>query len=271
MEFVAIITKTVIALATFVQALRSLTITFVEAKKLISQNIEDVDKKPLWSQFMKSKRIKYISLLFVVSFAFSAWAYSDNANPLTKSRRVGIPPFVNKTEYKWMIDQEIGGELKPFDKYSWNAAETLSAILSDIPDEHHNYVIVDQQEIDDSLDQIKRSGSVFYDEKTQLELGRLLAANTFVKGTITRISVPNMPSIDMSSYQQKKVEVTISITVKQVQDGIVVHKHEYNGKDVDICKKKENCKTDQNMILNAIKNALGKIAKDKKFVASLTK
>ncbi len=269
LELLTFITKAVIALAAFLKATKFLIKEFVEAKNYLAENIDKVTTETIWGQIMRSNHMKHISFLFIVGTVFAGWAYSDEGNPLRKPQRVGIPPFVNATPTKWMNDRVIAGGSIKFDSYSWNAADKLSEIVSDLS--NSEFDIVDIAEIDDSAAEILKSANGRYDSNTQVAFGKLWQADTYVKGTLTSINCKPTPKTEYSAYITKKATVKISIVVKNLERGVKVFTKVFDGTHAALCSKEGNCPPDSDIIEEAIEKVLNKVAKDKKFIASLTK
>lgn len=266
--------KTVVAIVSFLAVLLESIEAVPRVLKVLQGFATDSpnEQKLDWRNVMTFKRVLIVAVLFVASLGFAAWAYTDEANPFKKTI-VAVPPFVNITEHNWLttkrIPQEDGSTKEVnIDQLSLDGAFRLRGILVNSDELKNKITVINEQELVRSLEAIHFSKTGLVDQDAQLEIGKMLAANTDVLGKITHITLrlSKLPG----GFRSKTAEVTVAIEVYKRETRKVVYANTYTAKPPADLKKEGEEFDDKDLIIKALSKALQEIAKDKKFLSVLS-
>lgn len=231
------------------------------------------------SQYRRKLMVRVSALLGValVATGLTAWARADDAKPT-----IAIVPFANETGVTKPVDREVttqNGEkiiVPGIDQYSWYAASQLHNVFSQSNPKLH-LADAGRQEFQRTEYLRKRS---LGDEKATEEFLESLKATMVIEGRIVGITVNPVQNVSIGDQGQQVKNVQVNLQISARNPGLgarapVLGPVEAKAKAVDSISPKDGAlKSDETLILQAIKEALEQMKKSddfKRFVGELAK
>ncbi|MCA8971695.1 MAG: PEGA domain-containing protein [Planctomycetes bacterium] len=213
--------------------------------------------------------------LVVVSSTHALAQEPETKTNTPEKLRIAVLPFDNASDARRIVKNAGGAEGRgsfTVDRLSELCRQKVEQMLVNADPDKID--VMERDRLDRTLEELEFDASGLVEPATAIRFGKLLGVRYFVSGIIHK---PEISDVESRSYRMNyrviRASVEVDVKVLDAQTGRLLISRSYDGMNkVTASKfKKQRGLDREQLILPAVKEALGKLQKDDSFTARLRK